>query len=204
MNEKLSIKEVPFFASSFFIPLILFSLTGSSDIMFDDAAEFALVIKLGSIAHPPGTPAYVFFGIVWERVSAFLGVPTIISLTYFSSFCVSFATLFMFMTFRKIGMSINIADKKSLNTINLISLISSLVFATGSTTWAWSNTIEVYSFQVLAMSMVLLGLTMFHFNKANRHLILAGVGLAFGLSNHHVTMILFLPFIPLFFLKNLF
>lgn len=204
MNKKISIKELPFLLCSFFIPLLLFYITSSSSLMFDDAAEFALIIKLGSISHPPGHPAFIFFGMIWERVTSFFGVSTIASLTFLSSFCISYAALLMYLTFRRIGIELALQDNNSILKINLISCITSLIFATGSTTWVWGNTIEVYSFQVLAMSIALYGLVHFNFEKKNKFLLIAGMGLALGLSNHHLTMILFLPFVPLFFLKNFF
>ncbi len=79
-----------------------------------------------------------------------------------------------------------------------------LAYSTASTTWAWGNTVEVYSFQVLAFAVTLYGLISYHFERKKKFIFIAALGLAAGLGNHHLTMILFLPFTPVFFLKNIF
>src|SRR5690349_14023348 len=83
---------------SFILPLILCVLTRSSSLMFDDAAEFALVIKLGSIAHPPGTPAYILFGMLWDKVGSLFSNDTVFVLTLFSALCVAAGSLLLYLT----------------------------------------------------------------------------------------------------------
>ncbi|MBK6445742.1 MAG: DUF2723 domain-containing protein [Bacteroidetes bacterium] len=201
--KKISGSDYLFAFLSFSVPLILFYTTSSSALMFDDSAEFALVIKLGSIAHPPGTPAYIALGMLWEKITAVMGVPTITSLTLFSSLCISAASLLLFFTFRKIVIE-SLSSGKNEFHAGFISFLTSVGFATGATSWAWANTVEVYAFQVLAMAIAFCGLTHFHFNRSKSALIVSAIGLAMGLANHHLTMILFLPFTPLFFLDSLF
>lgn len=201
--KKISSIELFFAFLSFILPLTLFFVTSSDALMFDDSSEFALVIKLGSIAHPPGTPAYIGLGMLWEKFTTLIGIPTIVSLTFFSSLCIAGAGLLLFLIFRKILTETNSSGNPRFRT-GFISFCASLSFTTGATTWAWANTVEVYAFQVLALATALFGLTYFHFNKSKIALIIGAVGLAMGLANHHLTMILFLPFTPFFFLDNLF
>ena len=73
IKKNLSLTDYAFAALSFLAPLVLFYLTSSDSLMADDAGEFATVIKLGSIAHPPGTPAYIFTAMLWERMSELFG-----------------------------------------------------------------------------------------------------------------------------------
>ena len=194
-------KDIPFILLSFFIPLICFLYTSSHSLMFDDAAEFALVIKLGSIAHPPGTPSYILFGFLWTKLTALFSLNITDSLTLFSSLCISFSSLLLYMTFKTISLKLPVKeDLKS----KLICCICSIGFATASTTWSWANTVEVYSFQVLALSITLFGLINYHFNRNNISIIVPAAGISLGLGNHHLTMVLFLPFVPLFFLNNVF
>jgi hypothetical protein len=201
MTPKLNVSEIAFVLLSFFVPLALFTLSGSHSLMFDDAAEFALVIKLGSIAHPPGVPAYILVGKIWTTFTSLFEIPVIDSLTLFASVCVSLSSVLLFLTFRlltkKLSLEIN---SKSL----FICCLIAISFATASTSWAWSNTIEVYSFQVLAMAVAFSGLTHYHFYKSKSFLLFASLGVSAGLSGHHLTMILFLPFILFFFTDNLF
>ena len=194
-------KDIPFILLSFFIPLICFLYTSSHSLMFDDAAEFALVIKLGSIAHPPGTPSYILFGFLWTKLTALFSLNITDSLTLFSSLCISFSSLLLYMTFKTISLKLPVKeDLKS----KLICCICSIGFATASTTWSWANTVEVYSFQVLALSITLFGLINYHFNRNNISIIVTAAGISLGLGNHHLTMVLFLPFVPLFFLNTVF
>jgi hypothetical protein len=190
--------------ASFAIPLIFFRLTSSHALMFDDAGEFALVSKLASIAHPPGAPAYILTGHLWGRLMAIFGMNIIDSLTLLASVSISASSLLLYHSLNLIGknlqsQSLNLSD----HAISLISSLSAISYAVSATTWAWANTIEVYSFQVLAFALVIYGLTCYHFKRKNACLILAAIGIAIGLASHHLTMVIFLPFIPLFFFDRL-
>ncbi|MFM7216898.1 MAG: protein O-mannosyl-transferase family, partial [Bacteroidota bacterium] len=77
----------------FFSSLALYISTFSTSLMFDDAAEFALVIRLGSIAHSPGFPSFVFSGIIWDRLMSFLFHDTVFRLNLFSAVSMSAASL---------------------------------------------------------------------------------------------------------------
>ena len=201
MKNNFSRKDIPFLLLSFFIPMICFLFTSSHSLMFDDAAEFALVIKLGSIAHPPGTPSYILFGFIWTKMTSLFGLNIIDSLTLFASLCISLSSLLLYLSFKIISFKLQVPENyKS----RLTCCLCAIGFATASTTWAWANTVEVYSFQVLTMSLVLLGLINYHFNRNNISIFIAAAGLSLGLGNHHLTMVLFLPFIPFFFLENIF
>ncbi len=201
MHQKATLKDIIFPAISFFIPLVLFYQTKSTSLMFDDAAEFALVIKLGSIAHPPGTPSFIMTGMLWTKLTSLFGLNTVDSLTLFASICISTCSLLLYLIFKKI--TSNLSIQINLKT-NIICCACAIAFSTATTTWSWANTIEVYSFQVLAMAITLYGLIGYHFERKKVSVFIAAVGIAAGLGNHHLTMILFLPFIPIFFLRNLF
>ena len=186
----------------FIYPFAIYFFTQSSSLMFDDAAEFATVIRLGSIAHPPGTPAYIFFGMVWDHLFSLFNNQVVRNLNLLSITLSSISGLLFFNTIRTI-LTRHVKTNTSLKN-DLIAGASALSFATGVTTWMWSNTIEVYAFQLVAMSLLLFGLVEFHFTRKAWPLMLASLGYAFGLSNHHLTIILFTPFIPFFFFPELF
>ena len=194
-------KDIPYLILSFFIPLSCFIITSSHSLMFDDAAEFALVAKLGSIAHPPGTPSFILFGFIWIKLASLFGINIIDSLNLFSSICISVSSMLLYISFKFIAFNLSVEHTyKSY----LSGCLVAIGFSTATTTWAWGNTIEVYAFQVFAMSLTLLGLINYHFDRKNISIIITATGLALGLGNHHLTMVLFLPFVPIFFLKNIF
>ncbi len=186
----------------FLIPFTLFAFTRSSSLMFDDAAEFALVIKLASIAHPPGTPAYIFTGMVWDKLLSLFSRDTISILTLFSAFSVAFGSFLFYLALKTIAHYAFPSAGESKT--QLASSLTAVVFATGATTWAWGNTVEVYAFQVLVMSIMFFGLVKFHFHRSTRFMVIASLGYALGLANHHVEAVFFAPLIPLFFMEGLF
>lgn len=201
MNESKA-KIIPALLS-FVFPFALFFLTSANTLMFDDSAEFATVVSLGSIAHPPGTPAYIMTAMLWESISSLLGAPVILSLTLYSGFCISLASLFLFLTFSKI-LTLSETDPQINKHHNWIALFTAIGFAVAPTTWAWANNIEVYAFQCMTMALTLYALVNYNSSTKLKYLILGGLGIALALSNHHVTMIFFLPFVPFFFIPNLF
>ena len=201
MNKTFSLRDIPFILLSFFVPLICFLYTSSHSLMFDDAAEFALVIKLGSIAHPPGTPSYILTGMLWTKLTSLFGLNIVDSLTLFAAVCISSCSLILYFIFKIIYKNLSFIEN---NKNNFLSSLCAISFATASTSWAWGNTVEVYSFQALTMAVSLYGLIKYHFYRKNTSLFIAAIAIAAGLGNHHLTMIFFLPFIPIFFLNNLF
>ncbi len=187
---------------SFALPFSLYVSTSSNTLMFDDSAEFATVISLGSIAHPPGTPAYILTGMIWKKVTDSFNLPFVLSLTCYSGFCIALASVFLFLAFDKIlSRETDLQNKR--RQASLTAFFTALAFSTGATTWAWANTIEVYAFQCLAFAVCLYGLVQYQFEKSWKNLVIAAIGIGAGLSNHHVTMIFFLPFIPFFFMNGL-
>ncbi len=187
----------------FLFPFSIYFITQSSSLMFDDAAEFATVIKQGSNGHPPGFPAYIFLGMMWDQVVSLFSHHTIFILNLFSISVSAVASFLFYKTIRTILIH---SDKdQSVSVKNdFVAAATALCFATELTTWTWSNTIEVYAFQIFAMSLLLFGLIHFHLTRKTIYLVVASLGFAFGLSNHHLTVILFAPFIPFFFFTDLF
>lgn len=185
------------------VPFFHYFLTSTNALMFDDAAEFALVIHLGSIAHAPGTPAYILGGMIWNALLSFVHPDLITNLNLFSVVLVSSAVALLYLSLRNFLLLSNDRTEPDTNTL-LASAFAALAFGLGPVTWSWGNTIEVYGFQVFAMALLLFGLTSWRRNNRSVFLALAGIGWALGLSNHHLTMIVFSPFIPFFFLPGFF
>ncbi|MEP7264385.1 MAG: DUF2723 domain-containing protein [Bacteroidota bacterium] len=182
---------------SFLLPsIIVYSNTGFF-LGFADAAEFALVSKIAGIAHAPGFPAYILAGKLWSAIVGLAGVNHITAMILFSIVCTASATVLLFMTFDKI--LTYIYGDVSFFTRHLVSFVACCSFFTGVTAWLWSSNVEVYTFQVLAFAMVIYGLTGNAISHNKKSIYIAAVGAAFGLANHHLTMIFFLPFTLWFF-----
>ncbi len=181
---------------SFAVPFCLYSFTRSTSLGFADAAEFALVTKIASIAHAPGFPSYIFLGWLWGNISIFFTPDHAYALALFSATCTASACLLLYLLFRKVGLY-QYKNTLSENLISAGSAITVLAFATGMTVWFWSNCVEVYALHMLAMAMVLYGLGSYNLNGKIMHVVIAAVGLGIGVANHHLTMIFFIPFLIL-------
>lgn len=184
---------------SFLLPAIFLFLNSGSYLGFADAAEFALVTKIAGIAHAPGFPSYVTAGWLWTKLLSFLDINHVKALILLSIGCTAFSTLLMYQIFCKL--IYHIYKTTHTLSVEIISCFAASSFFTGITAWHWSSNVEVYTFHILAFAMLLYGLTLFTIEKNNRTLYIAALGAGIGLGNHHLTMILFLPF-TLFFFTN--
>jgi Protein of unknown function (DUF2723) len=182
---------------SFIIPgIVIYSNTGWY-LGFADAGEFALTTKIAGIAHAPGFPSFILAGKLWSSLTGVAGMPHISSMIIFSIFCTALATVILFSLFDRI---LNyIYNDIPLLTRHLVCFAASCSFFTGVTAWHWSSNLEVYTFQVLSFALLLFGLISNAIKADNKNIIIAGIGAAMGLANHHLTMIFFLPFTILLF-----
>lgn len=180
----------------FFCTLLISLSNASFDTLgFADAAEFALVTKLMGIAHPPGFPAYVLLAGSFSGLLSFIGLNHITSLVLFSAICMALAACLLYL-------SSHILLSHSFNTIGnihrqVIAVCTAIAPVTGTTLWHWSHSVEVYSLQMLSFSLLFYGLCEREEGRLKRGCILSGLGLGLGLANHHLSTILFLPFLIL-------
>ncbi|MFN8155541.1 MAG: DUF2723 domain-containing protein [Bacteroidia bacterium] len=174
---------------------LLLSNAAFNSLGFADAAEFALLSDLAGIAHAPGFPAYILLSKFISMLLEGFGLSHISALVAFSAICTSLAAVLLYHTsalLLQYGWT-------GLDTtrIRFISFTTALLPLTGTTIWHWSHSVEVYALQILAAMMVLYGMTLRETGKHASGLLLAGAGIGIGLSNHHLTMILLLPFAAL-------
>lgn len=190
-----------FTLTSFILPFSLYWLTKSDSLGFADAGEFALVTKMAGIAHAPGFPAYILTGFMFSKLASLLVSDHVLNMVLYSAMCTSAATLLLYLTSFKLLRMISPAGQEL--SVQAASLCAALSFATGYTVWHWANSVEVYAFHMFAFALLVYGLVTFHSSRTRTSLLMAAAGLGMALSNHHLTAIFFLPFIPFFFLKNL-
>ncbi len=175
--------------SAFLLPLILYIVNAPPSLGFADAAEFALVAKINSIAHPPGFPAYTYLAHLWDSFGSNIFSNTFISLTWFSAVSASAAILMLYYACYHL---LILESKKGAAVSAWFATIS---IATGVTYWHWSHNIEVYAFHAFAFSLLLYGLVKMQITKKIGYALAAGAGLGMCLANHHLTVVLFIPFI---------
>jgi hypothetical protein len=187
-----------FFAfAALLLPAVVIRLNAGHYLGFADAAEFALVTKIAGIAHAPGFPSYVIFGWLWSALASLAGTDHITAMIFFSIACTSAATLLLYFTFNR--MLLYIYSSTAPLTLQAVSCISACSFFTGITAWHWSSNVEVYSFHVFCFALMLYGLIFWIITSQKKFIYIAAAGIAMALANHHLTMILFLPFLLLFF-----
>ena len=187
---------------AFIVPVFIILSNAGYFLGFADAAEFALVTKIAGIAHAPGFPSYILFGKAWSVLMEVLGIAHIKGMVWFSVCCTAAATLLLFITSYRILQN-NYAQLTELTRCSL-SLLSAIAFSSGVTAWHWSGNVEVYSFHVLAFAIALYGMVKFNLDKKIKYIYIAAFGISLGLANHHLTMIMFLPFLLFFFSNDVF
>jgi Protein of unknown function (DUF2723) len=176
------------------IPVFFYLANTTHSLGFADAAEFALVTKLLSTAHPPGFPAYVTLGYLWSQLLTPITQEHVWSMIIFSAICSGLAGLFLFLACRRL-ISVFFAGNQS---YDLMALAASGAFSYGVTVWYWSGSVEVYALQALATALALYGFIRIADRQDLTGALIAGTGIGLGLANHHLTMILLLPFLIFF------
>jgi hypothetical protein len=189
-----------FGALSFIIPAVLYLSNASAALGFADAGEFALVTKILSIAHPPGFPSYIFTGWLWGKVAGIFSSSHVWNMIYYSVFCSATGCWLLYLTTMKILEKNENIDEWVKHSISLFSAVG---FASGVTVWYWSHGVEVYAFQILAFALLVYGLVTYNIERKKWQLMVAAVGLGLGLTNHHLTMVLFMPFALVFLMNNI-
>ncbi len=179
---------------SFILPfMLILSNANFKSFGFSDAGEFSLVTKFLGIAHPPGFPSYVVIAAMFSKVLELFSFSHIASLVVFSAVCVSFASLFLFLTsnllLEKLSPELNLENR------NFISFSTAILSVIGACTWHWAHSIEVYGFQLFCMGMLIYGIVKYQYDRKINSLLFAIIGFALGLANHHLSMILFTPFL---------
>ncbi len=190
----------------------LYLITLAPTVLFADGGEFQFVPYILGIAHPTGYPLYLLLGWAWSHALPIGDVAYRMNL--FSALWAALAVgLSYLVALRFVRLA---APDIDLLTVRLSGVIAALIFAVGETFWSQAIIAEVYSFNAFFVALVLM--LMFWVadclvnGKAQRYTPPAPGGispLAFrslvlatvlGLSlTHHLTMLLLLPGILVFF-----
>ncbi len=144
----------------------------------DDTAEFQLVGKVLGVPHLTGYPAYTVINHLFVTLFPFGEVP--LKANLLSGLFTILAALVIFYKMKAMGIGTPVAF-----------LVTS-GFALNLSIWVQSIIAEVYSFNLLYVSLVFFFLLKWHQTRKNLHFYLALGCYAFSFGNH-LTMITFLP-----------
>ncbi len=210
---KLHFKEPIARLFSFIIPFTLYTLTLAPSVAFTDSGELAAACATLGVAHPTGYPLFVILGFLWTNLPIPFSI--IFKLNLFGAFCTALASMLFFEltlfllsviqerqshppkeTKKKKGKGksespLIVLDRESLV---LIVLSASLLFAFSRTIWSQATAVEVYS---LHLVMLVLSIRLFlRFTLAKeaqlKDALLWAFVLGLGFTNH-LTMILLAP-----------
>ena len=195
MNKGTLLKVV-FALLAFAIPFGMFWYTHSDSLGFADAGEFAVVTRLASVAHGPGFPSYIYLGWLWSSILSLFSHSHFTNIMLFSITSTAAACCLLYLTVLGIVKRVY-PDFEELY-LHVIALCSALAFASGFTAWYWANNVEVYAFHVFTFALMVYGAIAFNYSRKTSDLVIGAIGLSLGLANHHLTTILFIPFLFLF------
>lgn len=173
------------------ISFLLFRFTSVNSLGFADGAEFALVARLGAVAHPPGFPAYVALAHAW--LAGVAPAQTVGALVLLSCLLSAAAMALLASAGQQWARWLQ-PQSPSWKWV-AAGIGAALVAASGSTIWRWSNAVEVYALHMMAFALVLDGVLRYRASGKTWGAYEMALGVALGLSNHHLTLILFLPFL---------
>ena len=191
-----TLMKVLFALLAFVIPFGMFWFTHSDSLGFADAGEFAVTTKLASVAHGPGFPSYIYLGWLWSKILSLFSHTHFTNIMLFSIASTAAACSLLYLT--AFGMLRRAYPDSDELYQHLIALFSTLAFASGFTAWYWANNVEVYAFHTFTFALMVYGAIEFNRSRKTSHLVLGAIGLSLGLANHHLTSIVFIPFLFLF------
>lgn len=210
---------------SFTIPFSLYVLTLSPSVTFTDSGELAAACASLGVAHPTGYPLFIILGFLWSSLP--LPVPIIFKLNLFAAFCTALASMIFFeltLFFLSVVQErtsqspkeAKATKKKKSNrksespfvplereTLVLIALATSLLFAFSRTIWAQATAIEVYSLHLVMLTLSILLFLRFTLAKEPqlKSVLIWALILGLGFTNH-LTMILLAPAMIYFYFQR--
>jgi hypothetical protein len=159
----------------------LYYTTLAPDVLPADSGELQVVAAQLGVAHPPGFPLYVMVAHLFTRVLA--SVEPAFAVNLFSAVTGALTVGVVYLT----GIA--------LTRRHLPSLVAAFALATATTFWSQSTTANVRSLTGLFAALIIYALVRFRAavadkdqSRADRWLIVAALGMGFGLT-HHVSLV---------------
>lgn len=195
------------------ITLVIYNLTLAPSVLEIDSGELASVQWFWGVAHPTGYPLFTFLGYIWSHIFPFDSV--IFRLNFLAAIYVSIANYFFFKTCYLILSQIS-SWKVQKNTNNqkrttpnnqILTLIASLCgtsfIAFSITYWKQTTGTEVYSLQMLLISITLYFIFKAFLSPMStwKDWLITGFTIGLCFTNHMTTILLTPALIILFFVK---
>ena len=218
--------KVVYPAVIFIFSFLIYIFTTAPDLTFTDSGELASVCTTLGIAHPTGYPLFTLLGHLWTylpffnteiySLNIFAGFITAISaMVFFYTVLILLRHINNIPSSKKqqvlrgkksskykeiknpgIQVTNVAANKITENSLLLISISTSLLYAFARTIWAQAVAIEVYSLHLLMLNLVLLFLFKAIFDEGNRKIYWICTAMLLGISfTNHMTTILLIPMI---------
>lgn len=196
----MNIKVKLIYTLVFLVTISLHILSVAPGITLEDSGELSTALHFYGIPHPPGYPLYVLLGGLFVNLSATHGA---LMANLFSVLLASISSVVILYFY--INFSSGYLNIKRTTSSYVIAAISVLAIIFAPHVFRQSIIAEVYSLQLLLVTLSLIFFTKYltEKKKINLNLFLIFSGLCF--SNHHIYLPLFLALISiLFFNKSFF
>jgi hypothetical protein len=159
------------------LPLVLYAATACRDIFWVDTTEFMLVGRYLTVSHPPGYP---LFTLIVRLASLVPGLALPYRLNLVAALAAAGSCVFADVILVELT-----RDRAA-------ALLSSLLWGVSFELWQQATALEVYSFQALLLSVLILAAVKWHRAGEPKWLLLAFFTLGLGLANH-TPIILWIP-----------
>lgn len=214
------------------ISLFFYLFTISPTVLQTDAGELAAVQVTLGIAHPTGYPLYTIIGYLisliplpFSKIFQLNLLAAIYCSTAVSVFTYTFAIILNNLNFFKTIKQKKLKQKETKvrknlkvnnltvqfendNSYKIITAVAAvLILAFSKTFWMQSTSVEVYSFQLLLFSLIILSLINAFIKSdkskvVSKYWLMFAVFLALGFSNHMTTLLIIPGAAYLYFVKN--
>ncbi len=171
------------------LPFLMYFRTLCPLMFAGDSSEFAAVIQLPALAHPPGYPLYTILGYLFTRLP--IGAPAF-EANLFSAVMGALTCLVMYYCFMK------------LTTRNVVAASAAMLLGFGNIFWKDSSIAEVYTLSTLFIALSFLFMLKLGENgksPAWHGFIFLGLMLGLGFANHQ-SILLIVPGIIVYFIMT--
>lgn len=190
MNSKLKLEVHPLISG--LLPFIFYLITMNPSVDFIDSGELTAVAYTLGVAHPTGYPLFTII----SHIFIALPIPLrVIQKANLFSAVVSSLSLYFFAKFL-----ILVSDQRSKHA-EFFAFVSTLIFGFTQFFWEQAITFEVYSFQMLFISLVLFSIFKFERTGETNYLLLFSFLLGLSFTNH-LTIIFLIPSLIYIFISD--
>jgi hypothetical protein len=161
----------------FFITFPVYAYNLSPGIYGGDSGDFASAIITKGVPHPSGYPLYTMLGILFMKIPIVATPAWKIGLL--SSFCTSLSVVVVYL----------ISKEQTKNEV--LSIITSLIFAFAYPFWLYAVVVEIFSLHILLILLILYFTTKYIKSDNKKYLYLLSITLGLSLTNNQSAILIF-------------